>query len=219
MLRKAKQETPSSQARSEFSEAAAVEEKAPETTADRTLVDSYGDVRIYRVKGERLLHYEVPAPRYRGEEKALVESILDLAATTINVNEALLQTRSEKRAHFATEILAILDKNPQINLPANAKSFYVNAVVREMVGFGLIDPLIYDDGLEEIMLIGVGKPVYVFHRKFGMMKTNIFFYNDSDVFELIDRIARNVGRHIDLQSPLLDARLADGTRVNATIPP
>ncbi|MFH1257519.1 MAG: ATPase, T2SS/T4P/T4SS family, partial [Candidatus Micrarchaeota archaeon] len=89
----------------------------------------------------------------------------------------------------------------------------------EMAGYGIIDPLIEDDMLEEIMIIGPGKPVYVFHRKYEMMKTNIVFYEDKDLLNLIDKMARTVGRRIDIQSPLLDARLPDGSRVNATIPP
>jgi len=59
----------------------------------------------------------------------------------------------------------------------------------------------------------------VFHRKYGMMKTNVVFYSDQEIRDLIDKIAREVGRHIDAQCPLLDARLPDGSRVNATIPP
>lgn len=215
MLRKAKQQS------SNTSDAPETENQDSNLTSstDRILVESYGDTKIYQIKGDKQMYYETPSPRYRGEEKVLIESLLELAANSINANDKLLQTRSEKRARLYSAVMEIVDKNPQINLPSNAKNFYVNAVVREMAGFGLIDPLIYDDNLEEVMVIGVNKPVYVFHRKHDMLKTNIVFYNDKDIYDLIDRIARNVGRHIDLQSPMLDARLADGTRVNATIPP
>ncbi|MFQ5406202.1 MAG: ATPase, T2SS/T4P/T4SS family, partial [Candidatus Micrarchaeia archaeon] len=88
-----------------------------------------------------------------------------------------------------------------------------------MLGFGLIDALVQDDFLEDIMVVGPDKPVFVFHRKYDMMRTNIVFYDEQDIRILIDRIARNIGRRIDVQSPLLDARLSDGSRVNATIPP
>ena len=91
--------------------------------------------------------------------------------------------------------------------------------MREMVGYGILDPLVADDELEEIMVIGPQKPVYVFHRRYGMMKTNVVFYSDEEIRIIIDKIAREVGRHIDARNPLLDARLPDGSRVNATIPP
>ena len=77
--------------------------------------------------------------------------------------------------------------------------------------------MIHDDNLEEIMIIGINKPVFVYHRKHGMMKSNIVFKNEKDIIELIDSIARQINRRIDQESPILDGRLLDGSRVNATI--
>jgi flagellar protein FlaI len=79
--------------------------------------------------------------------------------------------------------------------------------------------LIKDDLLEEIMVVGPKKPVYVFHRDYEMMSTNIEFYSEQEIEDLINRIAREIGRRVDVSAPLLDARLPDGSRVNATIPP
>lgn len=195
------------------------QEGAEQLPEDKVLVDSYGEVKVFKKRGEPLLLYEVPAPRYRGEEKALIDTILDLAARTIRVDEALFQTSAEKRARYVHEVTELIDATPELKIPSHAKEFYAKSVVREMMGFGLIDSLIADDKLEEVMVIGVERPVYVFHRKYEMMKTNVVFYSDKDVVDLIDKIARNIGRRIDISSPLLDARLPDGTRINATIPP
>lgn len=90
---------------------------------------------------------------------------------------------------------------------------------QDLVGYGEIDPLIRDDNLEEIMVIGIDKPVFVYHREYGMMKTNILFKDAGEVMNLIDSIARQINRRIDQESPILDGRLPDGSRVNATIPP
>lgn len=92
-------------------------------------------------------------------------------------------------------------------------------IAQEMLGYGKLDPMIKDDDLEEIMVIGIGKNVFVYHRKIGMMITNVIFEDESDIKGIIDVIARQVGRRIDQQTPILDARLSDGSRVNATIPP
>jgi len=61
--------------------------------------------------------------------------------------------------------------------------------------------------------------VYIFHREYDMLTTNIEFYDDYEIQDLVNRIARQVGRRVDISAPLLDARLVDGSRVNATIPP
>ncbi|UTB33532.1 MAG: CpaF family protein [Methanobacterium sp. ERen5] len=92
-------------------------------------------------------------------------------------------------------------------------------ISQEMLGYGQLDPMIKDDDLEEIMVIGTNKNVFVYHRKIGMMITNVIFDDDSEIKAIIDVIARQVNRRIDQQTPILDARLPDGSRVNATIPP
>lgn len=100
---------------------------------------------------------------------------------------------------------------------------YVNSLaqkfIRDIVGYGEIDSLIQDDDLEEIMINGTGKPVFVYHRQYGMMKTNLIFSDEKELIDLIDSIARQINRRIDQESPILDGRLLDGSRINATIRP
>ncbi|MFH1107491.1 MAG: ATPase, T2SS/T4P/T4SS family, partial [Candidatus Micrarchaeota archaeon] len=189
----------------------------PEGGAEKALIESYGDVRISKAAGEALYYYEIPAPHYRGEEKALINTLLEIASGVIADEIGL--TKKEKRKKYLEKILQIIEATPELRIPIHAKQFYAEAVVKEMAGFGVIDPLLDDDQLEEIMIIGPQKPVYVFHRKYEMMKTNIFFYEDKDIRNIIDKMGRTIGRRIDNQNPLLDARLPDGSRVNATIAP
>ncbi|WP_407378883.1 CpaF family protein [Methanobrevibacter sp.] len=92
-------------------------------------------------------------------------------------------------------------------------------ILQDIVGYGQIDPLVHDDDLEEIMIIGINKPVFVYHREYGMMKTNIVYKDEDELTDLIDLMARQINRRIDQESPILDGRLMDGSRINATIPP
>lgn len=92
-------------------------------------------------------------------------------------------------------------------------------ISQEMLGYGKLDHMIKDDDLEEIMVIGIGSNVFVYHRDIGMMVTNVIFEEESEIKAIIDVIARQVNRRIDQQTPILDARLKDGSRVNATLPP
>ncbi len=92
-------------------------------------------------------------------------------------------------------------------------------ISQEMLGYGKLDHMIKDDDLEEVMVIGTGSKVFVYHRKIGMMVTNVVFEDEAEIKAIIDVIARQVNRRIDQQTPILDARLKDGSRVNATIPP
>lgn len=98
--------------------------------------------------------------------------------------------------------------NPQIS----------KQLLNDLNGYGKIDNLIQDDNLEEIMIIGSNKPVYVYHRQKGMLITELKL-NENEIRQLINKIAGFVHRKIDQQTPILDARLQDGSRVNATLPP
>ncbi|MFH0836455.1 MAG: CpaF family protein [Candidatus Micrarchaeota archaeon] len=193
------------------------QEPEPEPAEGRVLIDSYGDVKIYHDSAEPLPLYFVPTPHYKGGEKQLIDALMEIALGVVPLDPHL--PLIERRKRYFDGIMGIIDATPELRVPVNAKQFYAKAVVQEMIGYGPIDPLTEDDNLEEIMVIGPGKPVYVYHRKYEMMRTNIVIYEDKDIRNLTDRIARVIGRRIDVQVPLLDARLPDGTRVNATILP
>lgn len=164
--------------------------------------------------------YNVFKQKYSSEEKLLLselrENLVDLA-----ISDESLQVNEDKLLNDIKNFLfAKLANNSQNNTISNE---YLDNLARklfqDLVGYGEIDPLIRDDNLEEIMVIGIDKPVFVYHREYGMMKTNILFKDAGEVMNLIDSIARQINRRIDQESPILDGRLPDGSRVNATIHP
>ena len=90
-------------------------------------------------------------------------------------------------------------------------------VVADIVGYGPIEPLLKDPDITEIMVNGYDE---VFVEKFGMIEpTNVRFDDDLHLRRVIDRIVSPIGRRVDETSPMVDARLPNGYRVNATIPP
>lgn len=165
--------------------------------------------------------YNVFKQKYSSEEKLLLselrENLVDLA---ISSDESLQVNEDKLLNDIKNFLFAKLQNNSQNNTISNE---YLDNLARklfqDLVGYGEIDPLIRDDNLEEIMVIGIDKPVFVYHREYGMMKTNILFKDAGEVMNLIDSIARQINRRIDQESPILDGRLPDGSRVNATIPP
>lgn len=165
--------------------------------------------------------YNVFKQKYSSEEKLLLselrENLVDLA---ISSDESLQVNEDKLLNDIKNFLFAKLANNSQNNAISNE---YLDNLARklfqDLVGYGEIDPLIRDDNLEEIMVIGIDKPVFVYHREYGMMKTNILFKDAGEVMNLIDSIARQINRRIDQKSPILDGRLPDGSRVNATIPP
>ena len=90
-------------------------------------------------------------------------------------------------------------------------------IVAEILGFGPIEPLLADESITEIMVNGPNK-IYI-ERKGKLEKVNLTFESDEHLMRIIDRIVSPLGRRIDESSPYVDARLPDGSRVNAIIPP
>ncbi len=165
--------------------------------------------------------YDITKKDYSPEEKILLgemrENLVDLAIST----GENFQVSEERLLNDIRNFLFLRLTGPDQN--AGVPNEYLDRLsrkfLRDIIGYGAIDPLIQDDELEEIMIIGTGKPIFVYHRQYGMMKTNLQFDNEGELRDLIDSIARQINRRIDQESPILDGRLMDGSRINATIPP
>jgi pilus assembly protein CpaF len=90
-------------------------------------------------------------------------------------------------------------------------------ILDEVFGLGPLEPLLKDPTVSDI-LVNSYKDVYV-ERKGLLERTNVQFRDEAHLLAIIDRIVSAVGRRVDESSPMVDARLADGSRVNAIIPP
>lgn len=173
------------------------------------------------MNNEILPQYDVIKQEYSYEEKILLgemrENLVDLAISTGENYQVSEEKLLNDIKHFL--FLRLSEPNQNNDISNEYLDRLSRKFLRDIIGYGQIDPLIQDDELEEIMIIATGKPVFVYHRKYGMMKTNLEFENDQEIRDLIDSIARQINRRIDQESPILDGRLIDGSRINATIPP
>ncbi len=119
----------------------------------------------------------------------------------------------EKISQFAGEIL-----DGEVDfLPAGEREKILQEIVAEAVGYGPIHALLLDAGISEIMVNGP-ESVYI-ERSGKLEKTEIVFRDDAHVLHVIEKIVAPLGRRIDESMPMVDARLPDGSRVNAIIPP
>ncbi|KDB09554.1 type II secretion system protein E [Burkholderia sp. lig30] len=124
--------------------------------------------------------------------------------------------QDQVRQEITTLISRILDED---KLPANdiERRQLAIDVYDEMFGFGPLEALLRDPGVSDI-LVNTYKQVYV--ERHGQLElTEVTFYDDAHLMKVIEKIVSRVGRRIDESSPMVDARLPDGSRVNAIIPP
>ncbi len=123
-----------------------------------------------------------------------------------------LQKESEKK-----QIIAIMGEYLK-KFSVSDPEWLAEHIVSEVFGMGEIEDLLKDDDLEEIMVNGENVPIFVYHRKVGMCKTEITLSREK-ILEIIKRVATWANRKISERNPLLDAHLPNGDRFNATIPP
>ena len=121
------------------------------------------------------------------------------------------------RAELIKQRLEEIYVQTKVTLPEDLRKQVFNEILDEMTGFGPIQPLLDDPDVTEVMVNG---PKKVFIEKGGKLtKTGVTFDDDDHVERIIDRIILPLGRRVDADSPTVDARLPDGSRVNAIIRP
>jgi pilus assembly protein CpaF len=123
----------------------------------------------------------------------------------------------EDRRKVVGQLLMQAYQTTRLQLPNSVRDQLFHDILDDLLGFGPLQPLLDDPEISEIMVNGP-KLVYI-ERKGKLQKTNITFENDAAVIRLIEKIVLPLGRRIDADSPTVDARLPDGSRVNAVIPP
>ncbi len=142
------------------------------------------------------------------------------AVDVLDVDIMERMSGTDRDAYLQKEVSSLVDKTLQamdVTFSRAESLRMVREVVSEIAGYGPITPLLADDEVNEIMVNGFDQ-VYV-ERKGKIEITDVAFGDDDHVMHLIDRIVAPLGKRIDESSPMVDGRLPDGSRFNATIPP
>ena len=168
---------------------------------------------LHEYKNANLLYTDdMMALKRRIHERVLTE--MHLVDMKINVNE-MQKAESRKNLDRAlNKVLRELWHELPRNIPAEV---FKEALVDELINYGPISSLLRAPDIDEVMVNG---PNMIFVEKRGKLyETGIRFFNERHLISIIQRIVEPLGRHVDEASPMVDARLPDGSRVNAIIPP
>jgi pilus assembly protein CpaF len=157
--------------------------------AERTAVDPYAELKT------RVHHACI----------AKLGPELFAAETTGDLSERVLRAVTEQLA---------LDRTP---LTREERRQLVREITDDILGYGPLEPLLRDDSVTEVMVNGSDR-IYI-ERSGKIQQAGVTFVDDAHLLRIIDKIVSQVGRRIDEASPMVDARLPDGSRVNAIIPP
>jgi pilus assembly protein CpaF len=160
----------------------------------------------------RLFDPQSYTPEYQELKFALHRKLLD----RINL-EALSSVASERVRNEVRAAVARLVEEEKAPLSITEKDRVIEEVLDEVFGLGPLEPLLADPTISDIL---VTTPALVFVERAGKLyRTPVEFKDNAHLLRIIEKIVSRVGRRVDESSPLVDARLPDGSRVNAAIPP
>ena len=151
-------------------------------------------------------------PEYQELKFTLHRKLLD----KINLEALATIDNQRVRGEVRQALISLVDGEPTL-LSALEKQQICDEVLDEVFGLGPLEPLLQDPTISDI-LVNTHKQVYV-ERKGLLELTNVTFRDDAHLLRIIDKIVSQVGRRVDESTPMVDARLSDGSRVNAIIPP
>ena len=165
--------------------------------------------------------YFIKFQEFHPATKAFIEEIKDelvenIKMTATEVLDAksliILKERFKEKANKL-----IQKKIPHIH--TSTKKYIVGSLLHEMLGLGHLELLLGDEHLEEIVVNSSKEPLYVFHKKYKWLMTNVRLPTEAKIMNYAHIIARRVGRQINTLNPLLDAHLMSGDRANAVLYP
>jgi archaeal flagellar protein FlaI len=190
----------------------------PGPTWDVVEVHTIEEGRTYtRVLFDRATHrhlYEVIEPVLSVPEAQVLGRVRDVLVRTMAGRPEAAERGAE--AYLRSEVERALGSlGAPIDAAGRERLLY--RLVRDFLGFGPIDVLMRDPDIEDISCDGPGLPLFVFHRRFESVETNVRFETDRELDAFVIRLAQRSGKQITLARPLLDATLPDGSRLQATL--
>lgn len=191
------------------------DDDSPEEIELYPVYEPYSYIRISYNPGAHTYLYEVLEPEMSPGENELFSEIKIRLTETLDVNLNELEVNGAKK-YLKDKVYDILwDYQIKIDTVSFTKILY--HIYSEFMGYGKIDPIMHDPYLEDVSCDGPHTPLYVYHRKYESVATNISFDDENELDAFVVRIAQICKRHISIADPLLDATMPDGSRIQLTL--
>ncbi len=185
-----------------------VDEKYP-------LIPPHAYAHVFWSDEEKKLLYHVEEPVLTLQEKEDLERIKTLLTELIDIG-AFEFKEEERLADYIAAKFDEIVRDYGFSLTPLQYEKLKYYVVRDFAGLERIEPMMRDPNLEDISCIGPGVPIYVYHRQYGSLQTNVVFKDNEELNRFIVKLAQLVGKHVSVSQPLLEGALPDGSRVQAT---
>lgn len=173
---------------------------------------AYATIVRNKIRGN--ITYLVKEPLLSEEETGYLKRLKDLLLEVMDVGIDELESKEEAKKYLEKKCRLLLKQHFKVSMLTEEKLLYY--VIRDNYGFGKIDPLMHDPLLEDISCDGIDTNLYVWHRDFQSIPTNVRFESAKELDSFALRLAYLCGRHISIAQPMLDASLPEGSRLHLT---
>ena len=179
-------------------------------------------VRIFFNQADEEFEYVALEPTLKPDEKEKIAQIRVRMEAMMGQEElpitagTTLEQSPELQEYMRKRFLTAIDLY-DIDVPEKRRPVILYYLQRDFLGLGRTDAVLRDPFLEDISCLGPGVPLFVFHRVFGSLRTNVVYDGELDLNKYIFRLAQIAGKHISIYQPILDATLEDGSRINLTL--
>jgi len=180
------------------------------------LIEPFAYANIKWDPENKELIYLLLEPKLTEEDKTTLKKISDGLIELVEVELSTVKNQAKAMEYLEKNVINVIK---EFGLQLTQQQFikFMYYIYRNFVGFNEIEPMLQDPNIEDISCDGVGIPIYVIHRKFGSLKTNILFENFDYLRQYVIKLAERTGRYVSYAEPILSGTLPDGSRVSATL--
>ncbi|MGB6443377.1 MAG: type II/IV secretion system ATPase subunit, partial [Thermoplasmata archaeon] len=173
---------------------------------------SYVRITYHNTRNEYL--YEVIEPPLSPIEPDLTDR---LRIVLVDAFEPLPETDPETKRRELRKMVDAKLQEWELGPGPTTKGRILYHLERDFIGYGIVDVPMTDTEVEDISCDGVGIPLYIYHRKYGSIRSNLKFHSSKQLDDYVIWLAQRSGKHISVASPILDATVPDGSRLQATL--
>jgi type IV secretory pathway ATPase VirB11/archaellum biosynthesis ATPase len=178
------------------------------------LKEHFAYVEILREKDSLDKRYFLVEVELTTDEQKTLDFIID-TISNLGMNAAELESNGPGKCLMAKVKQTIKEYGIKLNDDSLSKIVY--HLEKKSIGLEKIDPLMKDPNIEDISCDGAKVPLFLYHRTYGSLKSNVEFKSEDELSSFVFKLAQKCGKHISIAEPMLDATMPDGSRIQMTL--
>jgi flagellar protein FlaI len=178
------------------------------------LHEPFAYVQIIREKESLDKRYVLLELELSKDEMHILKFIREtLAGSAFKTSD--LETKGEDK--YLSESVDLIIDEYMLNIDSQTKKKLLYYLEKESIGLGKLDIIMKDSNIEDISCDGSGVFIFLYHRRYGSLKSNVQFHDEDELTAFVVKLAQKCGKHISISEPMLDATMPDGSRIQMTL--